>query len=75
MGNNLAGQLDEHEPQLMSILDAEMDARKCNNYLYHYFPLPFTLDIDTVDVHIFACMNFRGFTKIDIFAWIKIRVL
>ena len=45
MGNNLAGQLDEHEPQLMSILDAEMDARKCNNYPYHYFPLPLTLDI------------------------------
>ena len=26
-------------------------------------------------VDIFACMNFRGFMKMSIFAWIKIRVL
>ena len=29
----------------------------------------------TVNVDIFACIKFRGFTEIGNFAWIKIRVL
>ena len=30
---------------------------------------------NTVNVHIFACIHFRGFPEIGIFAWIKICVL
>ena len=37
-------------------------------FLLNFLMFTFT---DTGDVHIFACMNFRGFTKMDIFAWIK----
>ena len=32
-------------------------------------------EVITVNVDIFAWINFRGFTNIGIFAWIKIRVL
>ena len=31
--------------------------------------------LNTVDVDIFACIDFRGFMKMDNFACIKIRVL
>ena len=44
-------------------------------YIYVYVCIYIYIYIYTVNVDIFACINFRVFTKMGNFAWIKIRVL
>ena len=43
--------------------------------VYYFLSWAYTMGYDTVNVDIFACMNFRVFMKIGNFECIKIRVL